>query len=90
MIRQVHLNISGFVQGVLFRASAQHAAQKLQLSGCVRNLPDGSVEIIAEGEEAFLNRLIGWCQQGPPGAKVDNVSISWKEPEKHFSGFNIR
>ncbi len=90
MIKQVRLNISGFVQGVLFRASAQNAAQKLKLSGSVRNLPDGSVEVIAEGEEAFLNRLIEWCQKGPPGAKVDNVSIFWKEPEKHFSGFDIR
>lgn len=90
MIKQVHLIISGFVQGVLFRASAQSAARKLQLSGFIRNLPNGTVEIVAEGEETFLDRLIEWCRKGPPAAKVDQVSVSWREAEKQFSGFNIR
>lgn len=90
MIKQVQLNITGFVQGIFFRASAQNAARKLQLAGFVRNLPNGSVEVVAEGEEAFLNRLIDWCRKGPPGARVDNVSISWKNAEKKFNGFNIR
>lgn len=90
MIKQVRLSISGFVQGVFFRASAQNIARKLQLSGYVRNLPDGSVEIAAEGEEAFLNRLVEWCRKGPPGAGVDNVSVAWKNAEQCFNGFNIR
>ncbi len=90
MTKQVHLNISGFVQGVFFRASTQNIARKLQVSGYVRNLSDESVEIVAEGEEAFLNRLIEWCRKGPPGARVNNVSVSWKDAEKRFDGFNIR
>lgn len=90
MIRQVHLNITGFVQGVFFRSSAQNAARKLQLVGFVQNLADGSVELVAEGEETLLNRLIDWSRKGPPGARVDNVSISWKDVEKKFNGFSIR
>ncbi len=84
------MNISGFVQSVFFRVSAQNIARKLQVSGYVRNLSDESVEIVAEGEEAFLNRLIEWCRKGPPGARVNNVSVSWKDAEKRFDGFNIR
>lgn len=90
MMKQVQLNITGFVQGVFFRASAQNAARKLQLTGFVRNLPDGSVELVAEGEEALLNRLIDWSQKGPSGSRVDNVSISWKDVENKFNGFSIR
>ena len=90
MIKRVRLNISGVVQGVFFRASAQGAARKLNVSGFVRNSPDGSVEVVAEGEEAFLNRLIEWCRKGPPGALVEHVSVDWENAENQFHGFNIR
>ena len=90
MIKQVHFVVSGVVQGVFFRASAQNSARKLQLSGFVKNLPDGSVEVVAEGEEVLLNRFIEWCRKGPPGARVENVSVSWKDPENRFNGFGIR
>ena len=90
MIKQVHLIISGYVQGVLFRANAQNAARKLQLSGFVHNLPDGSVEIVAEGEEAILNRLIEWCWKGPPAARVEHVAVSWHDATHKFSGFSVR
>ena len=58
MNKQVHLRISGRVQGVFFRASATHIARGLEIGGFVRNLTDGSVELIGEGEEEALNRLI--------------------------------
>lgn len=90
MMKQVHLIISGHVQGIFFRASAQSAARKLQVSGFAKNLADGSVEVVAEGEETLLNRFIDWSRKGPPGARVENVSISWKEAEHRFNGFGIR
>ncbi len=90
MIKQVHLIISGMVQGVLFRASAQNTARKLNVSGFVKNLSDGSVELIAQGEEAMLNRLIEWSRKGPLGARVENVEITWQTAEPQFKGFNIR
>lgn len=89
-MKRVHLVISGYVQGVFFRASAQGAARSLKLTGFVRNLPDGSVEAVAEGEEPMLNRFLEWCRKGPPGARVANVSVTWEDAQKDFKGFNIR
>ncbi len=82
--------ISGRVQGVFFRANAQEVAQRLGLAGYVRNLPDGRVEVVAEGEEEALRRLIEWCHQGPPLARVERVEVRWQNPTGEFSGFHIR
>ena len=90
MIRQAHLIISGVVQGVFYRGAAQRQARGLKLTGFVRNLPDGNVELIAEGEESALDRLVEWCKKGPLGARVEHVKIERKEPEGRFSGFDIR
>ncbi len=89
MKKQVRLIISGIVQGVFFRGTTQRQARSLSLNGFVRNLSDGTVEVIAEGEEAYLNRLIEWCRKGPPGARVENIQIIWKDTED-MKGFNIR
>lgn len=88
MKKQVHLLILGRVQGVFFRASASHAARNLRINGFVRNLSDGSVELVGEGEEEALKRLIDWCRKGPPGAYVNRVETEWKEPTDEFNGFN--
>lgn len=90
MTRRVHMLISGRVQGVFFRANAQEVAQRLGLAGYVRNLPDGRVEVVAEGEEEALRRLIEWCHQGPPLARVERVEVRWQNPTGEFSGFHIR
>ena len=66
----VHLNISGRVQGVYYRASMLQEAQRLGLTGWVMNRPDGSVEAVAEGWKAKIEELIAWCRQGPQGARV--------------------
>ena len=90
MNKEVRLIISGVVQGVFYRASAQAQARKLSLTGFVRNLPEGTVELIAQGEEADLKRFIDWCSKGPSGARIDHIEVEWKELETKFNSFNIR
>lgn len=90
MRKRVHLYVSGRVQGVFFRAHTRDLARSLGLSGFVRNLPDGRVEIVAEGEEEALRKLITFAHQGPPLAQVTSVEEHWEEPTGQFSGFSIR
>jgi acylphosphatase len=89
-MKRVHLFVSGRVQGVFFRAHTRDLAQKLGLSGFVRNLPDGRVEVVAEGPEEKLQELIEFCHRGPPLAYVTNVEIRWEEPTGEFRGFSVR
>ena len=72
LVRQ-HVWISGKVQGVCFRAYAQKEAVKLGLKGWVRNLSDGRVEGVFEGEEKKVNSILAWCEKGSPWAKVTHV-----------------
>jgi acylphosphatase len=74
---RVHLLLSGRVQGVAFRASTVDEALALGVSGWVRNLPDGRVEVEAEGERAAVEGLVAWCRRGPPAARVDGVDAKW-------------
>jgi acylphosphatase len=82
--------VRGRVQGVYFRASAVNEARALGLSGWVMNCPDGSVQAIAEGPRAKLDRFIAWCHAGPPGARVAAVDVQWQAPEHRLRGFEIR
>lgn len=82
--------VRGRVQGVFYRASTRQKAEQLGLSGWVRNLPDGSVEVVAEGPDAGLQTLESWCRRGPPAAKVRALE-RWDEPASgEFEGFGIR
>lgn len=85
----VRLIIEGIVQGVWYRGSAQRQAGALKLAGWVRNLPDGRVELYAEGPKDDLEQLIGWSRQGPSGAQVTNVEVEWREAEGKVRGFDI-
>jgi acylphosphatase len=76
-LKQVQLFVRGRVQGVYFRASTQREARRLGLTGWVKNRPDGSVEIVAEGEEVSIRELYGWAQKGPSAARVDRVETRW-------------
>jgi len=87
---RVRLRIEGRVQGVFFRASAQEEAGRLGLKGWVRNCPDGSVEVVAEGERKKIDDLINWCHHGPPGAHVHNVRLQWEDHKNDFQDFRIR
>jgi len=82
------LRITGKVQGVFFRESAKKAADRLGLSGFVRNEPDGSVYAEAEGEEALLKEFAEWCRQGPESAEVQEVKII-RQPLRDLDGFTI-
>jgi len=91
MKRRVDLKIHGRVQGVFFRDSSQRKAKELNLSGFVKNEPDGTVQIIAEGEEKNLEELIEWCRAGGAEyARVDKVNIEWLEPSGQFNNFIVK
>jgi len=87
---RVHLTIEGRVQGVFFRTSTLDQAARLGLKGWVRNCPDGSVEVVAEGERKKIDSLVDWCRHGPPGAHVRNVRLQWENFQNEFSDFRIR
>jgi acylphosphatase len=89
-IVRAHLYISGIVQGVFFRTNTQDIARSLNLIGCVRNLRDGRVEIITEGQKDKIEQFIQWCHKGPPGAIVDNVEIEWMNATNEFKDFETR
>lgn len=86
---RVNVFVSGRVQGVFFRASTLEQAQRLGLTGWVKNLPDGSVEIVAEGSKPSLQSLIDWAHQGPPDAQVDSVQVRWRPFQAEFETFRI-
>ena len=90
LMKRIRIVISGDVQGVLFRTYTVQTAQKLGLVGWVRNNPDGSVEIVAEGEREKLENLISWAKKGPPYAKVEKVQFDWEEATGEFSSFDVR
>ncbi|HSW52924.1 MAG TPA: acylphosphatase [Sulfuricaulis sp.] len=89
MNRCRHFLVSGQVQGVFFRASAESAARRLGLTGWVRNLRDGRVELMACGEQARLEELEKWLWQGPPRARVTEVKTE-ETAAQTFSGFSVR
>ncbi len=86
---RAHVFISGWVQGVFFRANTRRVAKSLGLKGFVRNLPDGRVEAVFEGEEEKVKRAIEWCHKGPPLARVSKVEVYWEEPQGDYDDFYI-
>lgn len=86
---RAQIRIRGRVQGVYYRASMVQEARKARLVGWVRNCDDGSVEAVAEGSRAAIEALLAWCRQGPPGARVERVDVTWSEFTGEFSAFAI-
>ncbi|MBI5158963.1 acylphosphatase [Candidatus Micrarchaeota archaeon] len=90
MNARLHVKVKGRVQGVFFRAGARDTAIQLQLKGWVKNNSDGSVEAVAEGDKQHLETFLEWCQNGPQGASVSEVSSEWKDYKGEFNAFSIR
>lgn len=88
--RRVHAIVSGHVQGVSYRAAAADAARRLGICGWVRNRPDGTVELEAEGATEQVALLLEWCGRGPPAAHVDNVASTDLAPTGVDAAFTIQ
>lgn len=88
-MRRVNLKIYGRVTGVFFRHNTKKLADKLTVKGWVRNNPDDTVEIMAEGDDEAIDTLIRWCKKGPLGAKVDKIDIKEEKHKKEFKDFSI-
>jgi acylphosphatase len=89
MIIHKNITVYGMVQGVGFRFSARNAARKFAVMGFVKNLPDGSVYIEAEGPESNVSQLIDWCWRGPSHSLVDDVEVTDGDI-KSYDTFDIR
>jgi acylphosphatase len=90
MMKRIHVFVSGRVQGVAFRWVTEDMAHQLGVSGWVRNLSDGRVEVMAEAEEENLLEFIKFLKQGPRHARVENIEVEWLESEGEFKSFEIR
>lgn len=85
-MRRVRVQVRGRVQGVMFRDACRHEAERLGITGWVRNEPDGTVAMEAEGDA--VDDLVAWCHAGPPGARVEWVDVSEIEPAGSI-GFEV-
>ena len=82
--------VVGRVQGVFFRSSTEQQALRLGLAGEVRNLPDGSVEVVTEGARRAVEELVAWCRRGgPPAAQVEAVEVRWSVHQAEFQTFQV-
>ena len=87
---RIQVLVCGRVQGVFFRQNAKELASELGLRGYARNLEDGSVEIVAEGSQQKLDKIIEFCKKGPNGASVESTKITYDECKNEFEDFEIR
>lgn len=89
-MKRLKITVKGSVQGVSFRRNTKLVADKLGLTGYVKNLPDSSVEVVAEGTDDKLKELLAFCRKGPEGAYVSDVEVEYKNATNEFTGFDIR
>lgn len=86
---RAHIFVAGKVQGVYYRQNTAEVAKADRVSGWVRNLADGRVEAVFEGDESSVNRVIEWCRRGPPRAEVEKVDAKFESYTGEFSDFTI-
>ena len=87
-MKKIIIRVYGLVQGVFFRYTTRKVARRLGLAGIVKNMPDGSVYIEAEGPEEKLYELLEFSKKGPKHAEVENIEYEFKEPENKFKVFD--
>ncbi len=87
--KRIQLVVRGRVQGVYYRATAQREAREHGLTGWVKNRPDGSVELVVEGEEDDVKDFLNWAQSGPTTARVDKVETKWRSYTGEYAEFRI-
>lgn len=88
-MEEFHAIVSGRVQMVMFRDFTCRKARKVGVHGAVRNLEDGTVEVIAQGDKAALERLIEYLHKGSVLSKVENVAVKWRKPSRTFDSFEL-
>ena len=88
-LTRAHVFVTGRVQGVYYRANTREQARQRGVDGWVRNLADGRVEAVFEGEEASVEAMVEWCHTGSPRAEVEGVEVEYEPPEGE-SGFEVR
>jgi len=86
---RAHIFVSGRVQGVYFRQNTKEQAQRHGVRGWVKNLDDGRVETVFEGEDSAVNAMVEFCNTGPKGASVTAVTVEWESVRDEFQGFNV-
>lgn len=89
MKKRLHIFVSGIVQGVFFRQSTSRKAKELGVFGWVKNLKDGRVEIVCEGDEEDLKKMAKWCEKGPEGAYVQKLDLQWEAFRDEFNDFRV-
>lgn len=87
---RAHVMISGRVQGVFFRMETQKTARQNHVTGWVRNTPDGRVEAVFEGGKDAVEKVLRWCETGPPHARVENMDVSRGTFQGEFSSFALQ
>ncbi len=90
MKARAHMFVSGRVQGVFFRSQTKHNAERYDLKGWIRNLPDGRVEAVFEGEKEAVETLVEFCKHGPSSARVTNIKLRWETYTGEFDRFGIK
>lgn len=89
MKARAHVYVRGLVQGVFFRHETRKRAERLGVGGWVRNLPDGRVEAVFEGEQDSVEKMLEFCKSGPSGAEVDGIEVHWEQWKGEFQDFRI-
>jgi acylphosphatase len=89
-MKRVHIIVRGVVQGVGFRWATAREAKRFSLQGYVRNLPSGEVEIVAEGDDSAVDRLVAWAKHGPSWAFVEGLDVTPEAPKAEFTDFSVR
>jgi len=88
-MKKVRVIVVGRVQGIWFRASTCDKAKELGVNGYVRNLVNGDVEFVAEGDDSKVDRLIQWARRGPPLARVDDIKVEVLEYDNEYTDFRV-